>query len=274
MVVSLSLFVTSREFERDAMTDAQIISVPVLSDNYVHLIHDPATGATACVDPAIAGPVIEAAKARGWSISHVLITHPHADHTDGVPEIVQAFGAEVWGARQDMALIPKCDHGVGQGDVLEVGALSARVLDVPGHTAHHVAYHFAEAGALFPGDTLFSLGCGRLFGGTPEQMWDSLKKLRALPGDTQVYCAHEYTNANADFALSVDPDNADLQARADQVLRLRQSGSPTVPSSLEEEVRCNPFLRCDVEAFQRTLGLAGRNPAEVFAQVRRRKDNF
>lgn len=256
------------------MSDAEILSVPVLNDNYVHLIHDPQTGATACVDPAIAGPVIAAARTKGWTISHILITHPHADHTDGVPEIVAEFGAQVWGARADQGAIPKCDHGVGQGDRVEVGALTAKVFDVPGHTKHHVAYHFADQAALFPGDTLFSLGCGRLFGGTPEQMWDSLKALRALPADTRVYCAHEYTNANADFALSVDPDNPDLQARADEVLRLRQAGHPTVPSVLDEERRCNPFLRCDVPAFQAALGMDGRAPERVFAEVRRMKDNF
>ena len=256
------------------MSDAQILSVPVLSDNYVHLIHDPASGATACVDPAVAAPVIRAAKDRGWSISHILITHPHADHTDGVGEIVAEFGAQVWGARADQGMIPKCDHGVGQGDVVEVGSLTARVYDVPGHTAHHVAYHFADQAALFPGDTLFSLGCGRLFGGTPEQMWESLKTLRALPGDTRVYCAHEYTNANADFALSVDPDNADLRRRAEEVLKLREAGKPTVPSRLEEETRCNPFLRCDVDAFQAALGLSGRAPERVFAEIRRQKDHF
>lgn len=256
------------------MSQAEILSVPVLSDNYVHLIHDPASGATACVDPAVAGPVVKAAQAKGWTISHILITHPHGDHTDGVPEIVAAFGAEVYASRHDMGQVPKCDHGVGQGDKIAVGGLLAEVFDVPGHTAHHVAYYFEGARALFPGDTLFSLGCGRLFGGTPEQMWDSLKKLRALPGQTQVYCAHEYTNANADFALSVDPGNAELQARADQVVKLREAGQPTVPSLLESETRCNPFLRCDMPAFQKTVGLAGRDAAQVFAELRRQKDHF
>lgn len=256
------------------MSGLQIQSVLVLSDNYVHLVHDPATGATACVDPAIAGPVIAAARSKGWAISHILITHPHADHTDGVPEIVAEFGSQVWGSRLDADRIPHLDHGVGQGDVVEFGSTACEVLDVPGHTAHHVAYHFADDRALFPGDTLFSLGCGRLFGGTAQQMWDSLKKLRALPAHTKVYCAHEYTNANADFALSVDPDNADLQHRADEVVKLREAGRPTVPSLLDEEMRCNPFLRCDVPEFQAHLGMSGRAPERVFAELRRRKDHF
>ena len=257
-----------------AMSKLEILSIPVLSDNYVHLIHDPATGATACVDPAVATPVIKAAKDKGWTISHVLITHPHHDHIGGVPEIVATFGAEVYGSRDDFDAIPNCDHGVGQGDIVEVGSVSCKVLEVPGHTAHHVAYHFDSAKALFPGDTLFSLGCGRLFGGTAEQMWDSLKKLRSLPGPTQVYCAHEYTNANADFALNVDPDNADLQARANEVVKLREQGLPTVPSVLEQEARCNPFLRCDIPSFQETVGMAGREAERVFAELRRQKDQF
>jgi hydroxyacylglutathione hydrolase len=260
------------------MSGAQILSIPVLTDNYVHVIHDPSTGATACVDPAIAAPVIKAVQDKGWSISHILITHPHADHTDGVAEIVATFGAEVYGSRSDQGQIPMCDHGVASGDKVSVGGLLAEVFDVPGHTAHHVAYYFQDSSgavnALFPGDTLFSLGCGRLFGGTAEQMWSSLKKLRSLPGETLVYCAHEYTNANADFALSVDADNVNLKARAEEVTKLREAGKPTVPSTLDSEVHCNPFLRCDIPLFQKTLGLAGQKAAQVFAELRRQKDSF
>ena len=256
------------------MSDFEILTIPVLNDNYVHLIHDADTGATACIDPAIAPPVIKAAHDKGWTISHILITHPHGDHTDGVPEIVAAFGAQVYGSYDDVGAIPKCNYGVGKGDKIEVGTLTCDVFEVPGHTAHHIAYYFEGATALFPGDTLFSLGCGRLFGGTAAQMWSSLKKLRALPGDTLVYCAHEYTNANADFALSVDPQNQDLIARADEVVQRREQGLATVPSVLENELRCNPFLRCDVASFQNTLGLAGQDATQVFAELRRQKDHF
>ncbi|HEY9097146.1 MAG TPA: hydroxyacylglutathione hydrolase [Hydrogenophaga sp.] len=256
------------------MSEAEILSIPVLNDNYIHLMHDAASGATACVDPAVAGPVIRAAKAKGWTISHILITHPHGDHTDGVAEIVAEFGAEVYGSKSDLGLIPHCTHGVIEGERVMVGGLQVDVFDVPGHTAHHVAYYVRDAAALFPGDTLFSLGCGRLFGGTASQMWDSLQKLRALPASTRVYCAHEYTNANADFALSVDGDNADLIQRADEVVKLREAGQPTVPSLLQSELRCNPFLRCDVTSFQQSLGLSGRDAADVFAELRRRKDHF
>lgn len=256
------------------MITLDIRTVPVLNDNYALLIHDPNTGATACVDAAVSAPIISAAKDLGWTISHILVTHPHWDHTDGINDIVEEFGSKVYGSRADVATIPKCEFGVGEGDVVDVGSATCTVFDVPGHTANHVAYYFADADAVFVGDTLFSLGCGRLLGGTAAQMWDSLKKLRALPGHTQVFCAHEYTNANADFALSVDADNTDLQARAAEVLRLREAGQPTVPTTLDSEIKCNPFLRCDVAGFQNTLGMGGQDPARVFAELRRQKDHF
>ncbi|HEY9080225.1 hydroxyacylglutathione hydrolase [Magnetovibrio sp.] len=256
------------------MSGLDIRQVPVLNDNYVYLIHDVQSGKTACVDPAVAGPVIDAANKLGWTISHILVTHPHYDHTDGIPEIVEAFGSVVYGNRHDFGQIPKCDHGVLDGDLIELGGTTARVMEVPGHTKNHLAYSFDAENAVFVGDTLFSLGCGRLFGGSATQMWNSLKKLRDLPTQTQVYCAHEYTNANADFALSIDPDNADLQARADEVIRLREQGRSTVPSTLEQEVRTNPFLRCDIPAFKTMLGMADREAEEVFAEIRSRKDRF
>jgi len=248
--------------------------LPVLSDNYVFLIHDPATGATACVDPAVAPPVIRAAQDLGWSISHILVTHPHRDHTDGIADIVHAFGSKVYGSRADLNDIPKCDVGVGQGDEIKIGGATCTVFDVPGHTAHHVAYYFAGADAVFVGDTLFSLGCGRLLGGTAAQMWNSLKTLRTLPADTRIFCAHEYTNANADFALSVDADNAYLQARAAEVLRLREAGQATVPTTMDSELKCNPLLRCGVAAFQDGLSMTGQGPEQVFADLRRQKDRF
>ena len=256
------------------MSGLNIRMIPVLSDNYVYLVHDTATGKTACVDPAVSTPVIDAARDLGWEISHILVTHPHYDHTDGIADIVAKFGSQVYGSRNDFGEIPKCDHGVLQNDVIELGKSSAKVLEVPGHTSHHLAYHFEAEKAVFVGDTLFSLGCGRLFGGSPGQMWDSLKKLRSLPPQTKVYCAHEYTNANADFALSIDPDNADLQARADEVNNLREKGLPTVPCTLESEARCNPFLRCDIPSFKAMLGMAERDAEQVFAEIRTKKDHF
>lgn len=256
------------------MSDMAIMQIPVLSDNYVYLIHDQVSKTTACVDPAVSAPVIEAAEEQDWRITHVLVTHPHYDHTDGVADIVEAHGAEVYGSRHDFGEIPKCDHGLVEGDTIEMGPYTVEVLDVPGHTAHHVAYHIPDMGAVFVGDTLFSLGCGRLFGGTAGQMWGSLKKIRDLPPETHVFCAHEYTNANADFALSVDPDNLELIARAAEVLALRERGVATVPSTIASEIRCNPFLRCDFPAFKEHLGMANAKAEDVFAEVRKRKDNF
>jgi len=256
------------------MNDLEICQLAVLNDNYVYLVHDPASGKTACVDPAVAGPVLAELDAQGWELSHILITHPHFDHVDGIAEIVAATGAQVYGSRDDFGEIPKCDHGVLEGDEIKLGSVKIQVLEVPGHTVHHVAYNFVAAKILFVGDTLFSLGCGRLLGGVAPQMWNSLKKIRALPTATEIFCAHEYTQANGEFALSIDPDNADLQARVRDVATLRGKGLSTVPSTLAEEVRCNPFLRCDVPAFKAQLGLAERDAAEVFGEIRKQKDRF
>lgn len=248
--------------------------IPVMSDNYVYLARDGESGAVAVIDPAVAPPVLAAAEALDWHISHILITHPHGDHVGGVAEIKAATGATVFGASGDAGAIPGMDTAVGEGDHVVVGRSTATVLDVPGHTAHHIAFWFEDAGVLFPGDTLFSLGCGRLFGGTAAQMWASLVKLRHLPETTQVYPAHEYTNANADFALSIDPDNVALQARADEVIRLREAGKPTVPASLKSEKSCNPFLRADMADLQAAVDMAGQDGETVFAEIRRRKDHF
>ncbi|MEO5338678.1 MAG: hydroxyacylglutathione hydrolase [Magnetospirillum sp. WYHS-4] len=234
--------------------------VPVLADNYVHLVHDPATGATAAVDPAVAGPVLAALKRLGWRLTHILCTHHHGDHVGGVADLKAATGARTVGARKDAHRLPPLDEAVGEGDRFRIGDREALVLEVPGHTRGHVAYWFEGAGLLFPGDTLFSLGCGRLFEGTAEEMWDSLCRLRALPDATLIYPAHEYTNANADFALTVDPGNPDLIRRAGEVLALREAGRSSLPSTLAAEKACNPFLRAA--------------DAAAFADLRRQKDVF
>jgi hydroxyacylglutathione hydrolase len=252
--------------------DIQI--VPVLSDNYVWLAHEPASGATAVIDPAVAKPVLAAAQQRGWTISHILNTHHHGDHVGGNLEIKAATGCTIVGPKPDARRIPGIDVAVDEGDRVTLGTETAEVFFVPGHTSGHIAYFFARARTLFCGDTLFAMGCGRLFEGTPQQMWRSLGKLRALPADTRVYCAHEYTQTNARFALTVDPANTALKARARDVDATRAAGRPTVPSTIGEERATNPFLRADDPAVAAAVGLAGADPVEVFAEVRHRKDVF
>lgn len=249
-------------------------SVQALHDNYVHLLHDPATGATAAVDPSQAAPVVAALAARGWTLTHVLCTHHHSDHTGGNVALREATGCAVIGARADAARIPAVTDLVDDDARITVGGASARVISIPGHTSGHIAFHFEGDGLLFCGDTLFSLGCGRMFEGTPEQMWSSLCRLRALPGETRVYCGHEYTQANGRFALTVEPHNEALLRRVAEVDKLRAAGRPTVPSLLADERAANPFLRADQPVVRGALGLEGAPDVQVFAELRRRKDVF
>jgi hydroxyacylglutathione hydrolase len=221
----------------------EVVQVPVLNDNYVYLAHDADSGETAVIDPAVAEPVLEAAAARGWKITQILNTHWHPDHVGGNAAIVAATGANVTGPAGEAARIPHIGRAVGEGDVVSIGGSVGRVFDVGGHTAGHVAFVFDDDDVLFPGDTLFALGCGRLFEGTPEQMFGSLAKLKALPPAMKVYCAHEYTQSNARFAVTAEPDNAVLTARAAAIDEARARGEPTVPSTIGEELATNPFLR-------------------------------
>ena len=256
------------------MTMLEIESIPVLRDNYIHLAHDSASGATAAIDPAQAEPVLEKLAARGWTLSHILITHHHDDHTGGVAALRARTGCRVFGSAREAARLPPLDEQVGEGAAIRLGEWTVSVLDTPGHTLGHVAYWLPEAAVLFPGDTLFSLGCGRLFEGSPEQMWASLKKLRALPGEADVYCAHEYSLSNAAFARSIDPGNDALARRAAEIERLRAEGRPTVPFRLDPDRAANPFLRADEPALQSAMGLPDADPARVFAEIRKRKDVF
>jgi hydroxyacylglutathione hydrolase len=256
------------------MSGLQIEQIPVLRDNYVYLARDPVSGACAAIDPAVAGPVLVALERLDWRLTHIFNTHHHHDHVGGNLELKRATGCTIVGNRHDARRIPGIDVLVADGDELALGEPKALVLDVPGHTIGHIAYWFPEANALFCGDTMFSLGCGRLFEGTPGQMWSSLTKLRELPGDTRVYCAHEYTDSNARFALAVDPDNLALRRRAEEVRALRAAGRPAVPSTIAEERAANPFLRADDPALQQAVGLASDNPVSAFAEIRRRKDVF
>ncbi|TVS00093.1 MAG: hydroxyacylglutathione hydrolase [Rhodospirillales bacterium] len=256
------------------MPELEIRQIPVLRDNYVYLARDPETGACAAVDPAVAPPVLVMLDRLGWQLSHILCTHHHYDHVGGNLELKRATGCTIVGHRADAHRIPGIDVMVSEGDEIALGSQVARVLDVSGHTRGHIAYWFPGSHAAFVGDTLFALGCGRLFEGTPAEMWRSLCKLRELPADTRIYCGHEYTESNAAFALAVDPDNAELVARAERVRALRRAGQPTVPSLLGEERATNPFLRADDAALQRSIGHPGTDPVAAFADLRQRKDSF
>src|SRR5215469_8597500 len=245
-----------------------------LKDNFGVLVHDPETGATAAIDAPEAAPVEAALRATGWQLSDILVTHHHADHTGGIAALKARHRCRVTAPRHEAARIPDVDVTVGEGDTAKVGALTARVLETPGHTAGHISYVFDADKLAFVGDTLFSIGCGRVIEGTPEMMWASLLKLRALPDDTRLYCGHEYTEANIRFALTIEPDNKELRARAEEAKRQVAAGQPTIPTTIGEEKRANVFLRADVPAVAAAVGLAGKPAEQVFAEVRARKNRF
>ncbi|WP_147109099.1 hydroxyacylglutathione hydrolase [Tateyamaria sp. syn59] len=251
-----------------------IRTIPCLSDNYAFLAHDPDTGATALVDAPEAAPILAALDATGWRLSDVLLTHHHSDHVDGLPDILAAHPARVVGAAADAHRLPALDVQVSEGDSVAIGAETGTIIDVSGHTIGHIAFHFPGAQAVFTADSLMALGCGRVFEGTKPQMHESLQKLAALPGDTVVYSGHEYTAANGKFALTIDPENTDLISRVREVTQKRALGTPTVPSLLSEELATNPFLRAHDPTIQAHLGMKGANAADVFAEIRTRKDNF
>ena len=221
----------------------EIVRIPVLSDNYVWLVHAVQGGETLVVDRAVAAPVLAAAEARGWTITQIWNTHWHPDHVGGNAEIKAATGCVITGPAGEAERIPTLDRHVRGGDVVQLGDLRATVIDVPAHTAGHIAYHFATEHAAFVGDTLFAMGCGRLFEGTAAQMYDKMRKLEALGDDTAIYCAHEYTLSNARFAVTVEPENADLAARMADVIALRERGEATVPTTIALERATNPFMR-------------------------------
>ncbi len=246
-----------------------------LTDNYGVLVHDSKTGATAAVDAPEAGPILAALDEKGWKLTDLLITHHHADHIQGAPELKARFPElTIVGPAKEVARIPGLDTLVGEGDTVRVGSLEARVIETPGHTTGHVAYYFEEDEFVFCGDTLFSLGCGRAFEAPSAVLWSSLLKLAALPAETQVYCGHEYTEANARFALTIESGNAILRDRAEHVAALRAEKRPTLPTTIGLELAANPFLRAEEPPVKAAVGMPDADPEDVFAEIRSRKDRF
>lgn len=252
----------------------EIRQFPCLNDNYGFLIRDRDSGAVATIDTPDANAINEELEKAGWTLTHILNTHHHWDHAGGNLALKDKWRCEIIGPKGEADRIPGLDRAVGEGDVVAFGQSRAIVHDTPGHTSGHIIYHFTDDQAAFVGDTIFALGCGRLFEGTPDQMWASLSKIATMPAETKLYCAHEYTQANAAFALTVDPLNDALKKRANEINRLRAEGTPTVPTNVEIELATNPFLRAEDEHLQAALGMTGAGAVEVFAETRRRKDDF
>ncbi|WP_261842273.1 hydroxyacylglutathione hydrolase [Aliamphritea ceti] len=254
------------------MLNAEIVQLPCLKDNYCFLLHDFDSNITAVIDTPDANAIEAALEARGWQLDYILTTHHHWDHIDGHEALKQRYNCQVIGPRLNENVIPDIDQRVEGGDVLQLGGIDIQVIATPGHTLGHVCYWSQQLEAVFVGDTLFSMGCGRLFEGSPAQMWQSIQLLRDLPDTTAIYCGHEYTQNNALFALALEPDNQRLLMRCDEVDILRAKGLPTLPTNVQQEMQTNPFMRADVVGLQQALGMSGADPAAVFAEIRLRKD--
>ncbi|OYU39528.1 MAG: hydroxyacylglutathione hydrolase [Pseudorhodobacter sp. PARRP1] len=252
----------------------ELVTIPCLKDNYAYLLHDAASDETTLIDAPEAAPILAALKARGWHLDQILLTHHHWDHIDGVAEIVEATSAEILGAAADAHRLPPLSRALVEADQVQVGAEIGYVIDVPGHTVGHIAFYFPVSGLCFTADSLMAAGCGRLFEGTPQQMFDSLAKLQQLPPATLICSGHEYTTANLAFAATVDPTNTALHARIREVARQRAGNRPTVPVSLSEELATNPFLRAQDPYIRQHLGMADATDAQVFTEIRALKDKF
>ncbi|WP_417523045.1 hydroxyacylglutathione hydrolase [Marinovum sp.] len=252
----------------------ELVTIPCLTDNYAYLVHDDQSGETAVFDVPEAGPILDALSSRGWTLSHVFLTHHHADHVQGTAELLAGAPAQVIGAKADAHRLPPLDVEVAEGDEVDFGGESVHVMEVPGHTIGHVAYHLPGSAILVTMDSLMHLGCGRLFEGTPAQMLDSLQKMAALPPETTVCSGHEYAQTNVRFALTIEPENSRLISRRDEIAAARAAGRATVPTTLALELDTNPFLRCHLPAVQSSVGLADGDPLAVFTEVRKRRDSF
>jgi hydroxyacylglutathione hydrolase len=251
----------------------QIHQFICLTDNFGVLLHDPSTQATAAIDAPEAGPILAALAAKGWNLTDILVTHRHTDHVQGIAGLKQRFpGARVVAPAKEASAIGGVDLAVGQDDVVAVGNLGAKIIETPGHTIGHIVYWFEDDDLLFTGDTLFAMGCGRVFETAPAVMWESLVTIAGLPEETEVYCGHEYTLANAHFALTVDPQNDLLKRRAEEVAALRARGAWTLPTTIALELATNPFLRAEDPLVQAAVGMQGADPADVFAELRARKN--
>lgn len=254
------------------MAELEIHQFPCLDDNYGVLIRDPDTGVVASIDAPSADAVRQALKQKGWSLTHILTTHYHWDHTDGNLPLKAETGCTIVGPRPEADKIPGIDQQVGEGDTFKFGNFEVRVFETPGHTAGHIVYWIPEAKVAFVGDTLFAMGCGRVNEGTMAEMWSGIEKVAKLPPETKLYCGHEYTIANAKFALTVEPGNAALQARMKEVEAHRAAGKPTLPTRLADELATNPFIRADSAEIRKVIGMEGASNAEVFGEVRERKN--
>jgi hydroxyacylglutathione hydrolase len=253
---------------------AQVHLFMCLKDNFGVLLHDPGSGRTAAIDAPETAPIEAALKTTGWKLTDILVTHHHRDHTDGIEELKARHRCRVVAPDGEAGGIPDVDETVREGDTVRVGALEGRVIETPGHTSAPATLHFPADKLVFAGDTLFSIGCGRVIEGSMDEMWRSMLKLRALPDDTRLYCGHEYTLANIKFAQTIEPGNSALAARATQAQQQIAAGQPTIPTTIDEEKAANVFLRADVPAVAAAVGLAGKPAAQVFAEIRARKNKF
>ncbi len=252
----------------------EIIQLPVLNDNYIYLLHETISGETAVVDPAVAQPVLDVLKQKNWTLNYIFNTHHHSDHVGANLELKEKTNCTILASEFDQSRIPGIDRTLKHGDQIKLGNQIANIIATPGHTLGHIVYYFKDSHALFCGDTLFSMGCGRLFEGTAEQMWASIQQLKNLPKETNIYCAHEYTQANGKFALSLEPNNHQLILRIQQVNHLRSQNRPTIPSTMGQELTTNPFLREKSLEIQQSVNMVNQPAEKIFKKIRTLKDSF